>query len=64
MTDPEVPEELRDPFRTAASPYAVPLGTLVAGAYVPVTEQVELQPTSAFEPVVASGPVLGGGDDD
>lgn len=28
----------------AGSPYAVPLGTLTAGAYVAVTDQVQLQP--------------------
>ena len=66
MTDPEdldLPDEVRDPFR--ASPYAVPLSTLIGGAYVGVTDQVQLQPASS--PHLDSGnatPLGGGADDD
>jgi hypothetical protein len=44
------------------SPYAVPLGTLTAGAYVAVTDQVHVQPQ---EPGAAvSGPAATYGDTD
>jgi hypothetical protein len=66
VTDPEaldLPDEVRDPFR--ASPYAVPLSTLIGGAYVGVTDQVQLQPASP--PHLDSGhvaPTVGGDDGD
>jgi hypothetical protein len=66
MSDPEdldLPDEVRDPFR--ASPYAVPLSTLIGGAYVGVTDQVQLQPASAPHLDSGnSGPIGGGADDD
>jgi len=71
MTEPdelpdELPDEVRDPFRAATgpSPYAVPLTTLVGGAYVSLTEQVEVQPASAPDLGHHAGPVLGGGEED
>lgn len=43
IVDPDEPTERR--ARTpAASPYAVPLSTLIAGAYVGATEQIEVHP--------------------
>lgn len=44
------------------SPYAVPLSTLLAGAYVASTEQVQLQPVSS-PPETLGGHDLGGGAD-
>lgn len=65
MTEPEVPEELQDPFRTASpSIYAVPLTTLLAGAHFGLTEQVQLQPVSHPDPGVSAAPVVGGDDGD
>lgn len=60
-TDPSKPRptELAPP-----NPYAVPLVTLVAGAYVAVTEHVQLQPTSTFQADVDAGFGLGGGGGD
>ncbi len=46
------------------NPYAVPLATLVAGAYVAVTEQVQLQPASTFPDDIDAGFGLGGADGD
>lgn len=37
------------------NPYAVPLATLVAGAYVGVAEQVQLHPGSSFADDVGAG---------
>ena len=64
MTEPDLPDEVRDPFRVATSPYAVPLSTLLGGAYVGVADQVQLQPVST--PQLGhggGGPVVGGDDD-
>ncbi len=44
------------------SPYAVPLSTLLAGAYVASSEQVQLQPVSP-PPETFSGHGVGGGAD-
>lgn len=44
------------------SPYAVPLSTLLAGAYVASSEQVQLQPVSP-PPETFSGHDVGGGAD-
>lgn len=64
VTDPEeldLPDEVRDPFRT--SPYAVPLSTLLAGAYVGVTDQVQLHPTSTPHLEGGGAGVVGAADD-
>jgi hypothetical protein len=64
MTEPDavdLPDEVRDPFRV--SPYAVPMSTLIGGAYVGVADQVELQPASAPHLDGGGGAVVGGGDD-
>ena len=50
---PERPR--REPL---GSPYAVPLGTLTAGAYVAITDQVQEQPQDAGGGIVP-GPVAG-----
>ena len=43
--------------------FAIPLTTLVAGAYVPVTDHVEAQDVSTPPPAGAPGVPLGGGGD-
>lgn len=51
LPEQAVPHD-RKKAQPLGSPYAIPLGTLVAGAYVGVTDQVQTQP-------VHDGPYVG-----
>lgn len=63
-SDEDDDEDGQRPPQPAMSPYAVPLGTLVAGAYVGVSDQIQVQPDVQTPQYGGPGGLDGAADSD